>query len=198
MNKKYVHYYLDRDLFRKRLKELGYKNFKDFCAKTGLHRNTLQYYWLGRPLLSEKFVTIAAALDLDPKELMKVQRPQPENIGELSAILTLLSGVPHAAVILLGSRARGGAKRYSDWDLGFTCGRDRLTGRQFLRLRGQVAELAESLPRKVDLVNLDCAPDWFLGTIDHSLQLLAGDVQSLHYFEGVVDGFRKCQTQKVA
>lgn len=73
-----------------------------------------------------------------------------------------------------------------------------LSGRDFLKLRGRVQELAENLPRKVELINLDAAPDWFLDSINYSPIFLGGNHDIYSYMRGVIDGVRRQQTKKVA
>jgi predicted nucleotidyltransferase len=197
MNIYNVKYCLNRDVFERLLKEKGYKNHTDFCKKSGLHKNTLQYYLSGRDVFSSRLYDIATALDVDPKNLIARAGLNIENVQEIEPIIKTLSAYG-LAVVLLGSRAKGKSKKYSDWDIGITGGRDGLGGRKFIRLRSTVQDLAEDLPRKVDLVNLDSAPVWFLTSIDYDLVFLGGNKLAYNYFKGVLDGIKKYKTNKVA
>ena len=62
---------------------------------------------------------------------------------------------------------------------------------QYLNIKEAVCELAEDLPVGVDLVNLDRAPEWFLGAIDYVPQHLYGNESRYHYVLGLLDGIRK-------
>lgn len=195
MHNKYV---LNRKKFDKILEEMGYKSYLDFCEKTDIHRNTLNYYLSGRDIFSKKFYEIAEILKVDPIDLIVSPKPDIENIDELGTILKELTTISGLAVLLLGSRAKGVNKGYSDWDLGITRGGKCITGREFLRARGRVSDLADNLPRKVDLINLDAAPEWFLLSIDYEIVFLAGSFESFQYFKGVLHGIKQYKADKVA
>lgn len=198
MANKYVQYKFNRARFEEFLDEQGYKNHLDFCRKGGVHKNTLNYYLSGRDVFSKKLYEIAAILNADPRELIEPIQSKIQNIEEIESIVRELASQRGVAVILLGSRADGSAKKYSDWDLGVTRAEIPINDREFLRMKGRVGELADNLPRKVDLVNLDAAPYWFLHLINYSVIFLGGDSNSFHHFRGVLDGIKKYKTQKVA
>lgn len=198
MNNNIVHYILDRDFFEKLLEEHGYKNHLDFCQKNGIHRNTLNYYLSGQDVFSKKIYEIAKALNVNAKDLIVPAEIEIKDVEEIKGIVNELSSVPGLAIMLLGSRAKGSAKKYSDWDLGITRGDKPLTAREYLRLRGIVGELAENLPRKVDVVNLDSAPLWFLESIDYDPLFLGGNKNSYNFFKGVLNGIRKGEIKKVS
>ena len=184
-------YVLDREKLDELLKEKGYSSYLDFCEKTGIHKNTLNYYLSGRDIFSKKLYEIAQALDVEPIQLIKSNQPRLENIEELEGILKELASLSGLAIILLGSRAKGSYSRYSDWDLGVTRSGKPLTGREFLRLRGRITDIADNLPRNVDLINLDASPIWFLETINYEPIFLAGSIESFHYFKGVLYGIKQ-------
>lgn len=194
MNIYNVKYRLNRAVFERLLKMKGYKNHTDFCRKTGLHKNTLQYYLSGKDVFSNRLYDIATALDVDLKDLITRSDVDIENVYEIEHIINTLSAYG-LAVVLLGSRAEGKSKKFSDWDIGITKGKERLSGRDFIRLRSIVQDLAEDLPRKVDLVNLDAAPVWFLISIDYDLVFLGGDKLAYNYFKGVLDGIKKYKAE---
>ena len=101
---------------------------------------------------------------------------QQPDLSEIQGVVdSLCSTHPHLAVALIGSRAKGTPKKYSDWDLGVTAGGAGLDGLQYIRLKSEVADLAEHLPRSVDLVNLDRAPSWFLENLNYRPVFLGGD-----------------------
>lgn len=198
MHKNFRQYILNREAFEEQLRVKGYKNHLEFCKKTGIHRNTLNYYLSGHEIFPKKFYKIAEGLGVDPKELIAQKAPQIDYLNEIKTIIQELSQKPGVAVVLLGSRANGRAKRYSDWDLGVTAGEKKLSGFELLRLKRSVEVLAEDLPRKVEIINLDAAPCWFLESIDYEPVFLGGDANSYHYFKGVLDGHRKREIDKVA
>jgi len=198
MISKYVQYRLNRARFEELLRAGGYKSHLDFCRRNFIHKNTLNYYLSGQDVFSKKIYEIAAALDVNPTDLIEpIERDRPV-VDEIDGIIKELSQRSGVAVILLGSRARGKPEKYSDWDLGITGGEKPFGGREFLSLRGRVAELAENLPRKVDLVNLDAAPLWFLQSIDYEPIFLGGDEGTFLHFKGVLYGIGQCEADKSA
>jgi predicted nucleotidyltransferase len=95
------------------------------------------------------------------------------------------------AVILLGSRARGNAKKYSDWDMGVTLGKKQLSTEEYFKIKNRVEDLSDNLPRSVDVINLDVAPSWFLRKIDYDPPLLDGQKSAYIFFLGVLHGIKK-------
>ena len=190
MHNKYV---INRNVFDSLLKEKGYKNYIDFCQTNNIHKNTLNYYLSGKDDFSDKLYVIASKLDVEPVDIIKPEKGKVSNFDEIKQIAGELTLDESVAVILLGSRARGNFKKYSDWDIGITKGEKRIEGRAFLRLKGRISELAENLPRKVELINLDAAPNWFLDSIDYSLIFLGGNLEAFYYMKGVTDGLKRKQ-----
>lgn len=191
-------YLLDAEGLKKQLLAAGYPSIVEFAKATGLHRNTVQKLLQGGSVFSQALQKIADRLQLDPVSLL-----QPV-LGEASAIphveelaplvQQLLHREPQVAVILFGSRASGRARTYSDWDLGLTRFPKPLGGIEFLRLKRWMDEVGERLVRTVDVVNLDQAPDWFLGNTAAQLRYLAGHREAWCYFQGVVHGVTKRET----
>jgi len=188
-------YILNKKRFKEQLVAKGYKNLLDFSRKTGVHRNTLQNLLSGKGILSSSFQSITDHLETDPLELMqpisttKVSLPFIDEIRPL--LVQLLKQDKKVAVVLLGSRAKKRAQNYSDWDLGVIRYPKPLEGIEFLRLKRWVGDLSEDLPRTVDLVNLNQAPDWFLKDIANSVLYLDGNKEAWIYLKGVLDGAKK-------
>lgn len=184
-------YGLSEPQFQRALSRLGYTNAAQFARAHRINRATLNNYLQGRGPLPESFYAIADALQVDPMQLLTPTAsvgdiPKLEEIAHILAAIRAVS--KHMAVGLLGSRARGTAKTYSDWDLGITCGMHPMPDEVFLRTRGMVDDLREDLPRGVDVVNLDAAPEWFLKGIQYTPKFLAGNESSWAYAMGVLHG----------
>lgn len=188
-------YILDRKAVAERMKALGYPNASQFAARIGVHRNTLLGYYLGKPVFVSAFLKIARALGRDPLELIVPAGDTPAFVGPINEIrpiiAALLRRTPGIAVVLLGSRAKGRAKAFSDWDLGVTRLSAPITGDEFLALRRVTADLAEDLVRNVDVINLDAAPDWFWEGLDCEPVLLDGDRESYSFLKGILHGIKK-------
>jgi predicted nucleotidyltransferase len=92
---------------------------------------------------------------------------------------------------LLGSRARGTDRKYSDWDIGVTGGRSPIATSLFLSLKIAVDDVTEDFVRGVDLINLDEAPLWFLKKIDYQPVFLAGSQSAFDFMCGIIDGVKR-------
>ncbi len=180
-------YKLDDRQFNAQIRRLGFKTISQFARHYGINRATLNNYLRGRGPLPESFYVIAAALKTDPVQLLVpvISKDAVPGLAEITPIVTACTKIsPDIAVGLLGSRATGGAKTYSDWDLGITSGVCPLSSREFLRIKRLVEDLREDLPRDVDVMNLDAAPEWFLKGIADPLRFLMGNEPSWAYFMG--------------
>lgn len=187
-------YKLDERQLSTRLRKLGFPALSQFAKQHGINRATLNNYLNGRGPFPESFYAIADALNVDPLQLLSpiTSKNDIPKLEEISPIVLACSKVsPQVAVILLGSRAAGKAQQYSDWDLGITGGTQPLTTKEFLRIRQIADDLKEDLPRDVDIINLDDAPEWFLKGIRYSPRFLAGNESSWAYFMGVLHGIQK-------
>jgi predicted nucleotidyltransferase len=190
-----MRYVLDRRAVTERMKALGFPNASRFAARIGVHRNTILGYFRGKPIFASAFLKIARALGRDPLELIVPAGDMPalaEHFDEICPIIAaLLRRNPGIAVVLLGSRAKGRAKAFSDWDLGVTRPAAPIKGDEFLALRRVAADLAEDLVRNVDVVNLDAAPDWFWEGLDYEPVFLDGDRESFSFLKGMLHGIKK-------
>lgn len=192
--KRMIQYKLDERQFAAQLRKLGFPTISQFAKRHDINRATLNNYLKGRGPLPESFYAIADALKLDPIQLlvpMESHQAIPK-LEEIAPIITACSKVsPDIAVGLMGSRAVGSAQKYSDWDLGVTAGLRQLSTMEFLKIKQLVDDLAEDLPRAVDAINLDAAPEWFLKGVQYTPKFLAGNESSWAYFMGVLHGVQK-------
>lgn len=190
-------YSLDIKKFKKALLEAGFRGLLDFSKKTKIHRNTLQGFLEGKDVFISSFSTLTQALDKDPLELITPQvktNSKIKNIGELKEVIAkLLRHDKKILVVLLGSRAKKTAKEFSDWDLGIFRYPETIAGREYLKLKGIIDEASENLVRKVDLINLNQAPPWFLKEMGEEIIYLAGHRESFLYLKGMLHGIQKEQ-----
>lgn len=189
-------YKLDDRQLATQLRKVGLSTISQFTQQYGINRATLNNYLNGRGPFPESFYVIADALNVDPIQLLTPVASTLENaipkLEEIASIIMACSKVsPRIAVILLGSRAKGNAQDYSDWDLGVTGGAQPLTTKEFLHIKQLVEDLKEDLPRDVDVVNLGEAPEWFLRGINYLPRFLSGNESSWNYFMGVLHGVQK-------
>lgn len=190
-----MRYILNNTIFKKRLSELNYASVADFAKKTSIHRNTVFNYLTGKGAFSSSFEEIARKLNIDPMELIlsvSETKAAVSNIDEIKPIIAkIVRSNKGIAALLLGSRAKKRAKLYSDWDIGITGGIDPIRSEDYLRIKNMVEEASENIPRMIDVVNLDCAPLWFLEGLDYEPIFLDGNKESYLYFKGVLNGIEK-------
>lgn len=189
-----LRYCIDTARLRAAIRTQGYPSLAAFAQARGLSRATLQSYVRGQTPLSAAFYALADALRLDPLSLLvptKASAADPPHREILPIVQTLCRRHPRVAVALFGSRANATARPYSDWDLGITGGHEGLSAIEYLRAKQCVDDLAEDLPRKVDLIHLDAAPSWFLTETTYQPVFLGGAPESWIYFLGVLHGAQK-------
>lgn len=186
-----VSYYLNVSKFKRLVELRGFRSLNDFAEKTGIHRNTLRGY-LAREtsVFTSIFDRICDTLEIDQLDLIT------SLVGsETSRVRALLLSVGNlyaeTAFLLIGSRAKGKETLYSDWDIGVTNGPVKLSTRDYLAMKAFIADAAEDFPAKIDVVNLDAAPEWFLKGIDYEPVFLCGNERAYYYCRGLIDGFKK-------
>lgn len=177
---------------------MSYRGLGDFARRCGMHRNTLHNLLKGGPVFSRSLSAVADGLSLDPMELVTPRSSLPSalpGIDEISGLVAhIVKAEPGTAVVLFGSRAAGRGGEYSDWDLGVLRRPRPLTGMEYLRLRRLGGDLAEGLPREVDLMNFDQAPREFLAGMTDPPVFLDGNREAYSYLMGMIDGIRKGET----
>lgn len=190
-------YVLNNKVFKRQLIEKGYTSLLEFSRATHIHRNTIKNYLSGRDVFSSAFFDIAKHLEMSPLELIMPISDSDlriANIDELKPVIAkIVSKDEDVAVLLMGSRAKGNLKKYSDWDIGITRTPNPITSKEYLRLKQLVLDAADDLPRNVDLINLDAAPFWFISKINYDPLFLDGNGESYSYFKGVLNGIKRRQ-----
>ena len=190
-----MRYILDRPAFEKQLRALGFPNVSKFADRIGVHRNTILGYFRGKPVFSSAFLKIALALGRDPLDLIVSVGDMaaiPEHFEEVRPVIAaMLRKSPGITVVLLGSRAKGRAKTFSDWDFGVIRPATPIEGEEFLSLRRIADDLTEDLVRNVDVINLDVAPDWFWEGLDYDPVFLDGDREGYLFLKGMLHGIKK-------
>ena len=141
----------------------------------GVHRNTIGNYLSGKAGLPQGLSRILDALDLSPAEVLSWDRRRRRIPGlHVSDLVgALQAAVPGAAFILFGSRARGDARRHSDYDLGLFSDAG-LEFTLYSRLLDRVAEWNEESLLTAQLVDLTRAEPSFLSEAAEDAVFLAG------------------------
>ena len=165
-------YILNEPQFRKIIKEKGYLSLEALARQVGVHRNTLHYYLAGHRLFPKNFEKIVDLLGVHPAELL-TRTDQPIPALAIVPVIDSLQKEFAVSFVLFGSRARGTARPYADWDIGVTSDRG-IPHPLFLKMMRRKDALVEDLPFFVDLVNLTRADAAFLGEISKNWIFLGG------------------------
>lgn len=187
---------LNTQKLKSALESRGLNSFTELANISGIHRNTLYPYLRGeKSIYSPTILQISNFLKIDPIEFCdssdKSIIPEIKSIAE-NLISQFSNQYPSLAIVLFGSRAKGNAKKYSDFDLGVTNGRKDITYKDFLSMKEHISNLADDLIYKVDLVNLDSAPEWFLSNLllidkageEKGIILISGSPDTYHFLNG--------------
>jgi len=111
---------LDTEVLARAIRDAGYGSVRAFADALGLHRNTVGNYLNGQTALPDALERMLIALQLEPRDVLRLERRSRRVPGlEVAGLVDdLHRALPDAVYVLFGSRARGTAKRYSDFDLG--------------------------------------------------------------------------------
>jgi transcriptional regulator with XRE-family HTH domain len=173
----------------------GISSLNELAARARVHRNTLNYLLSGRRSpISDSLLRFATVLEVDALTLLSRGGDKSAQDDKIEFIRSRLSGLvelyPNVVFLLIGSRARGKAQEFSDWDIAISAGKGGLSTEDYLKIKQSILSVFDSWQYSVDVVNLDQAPDWFLLDLDYLPMYLAGDRGNFHYFMGWLDGRR--------
>ena len=170
-------------------------SFTELAERASIHRNTIYPILRGeRSPFTDSFLSLCQALGAEPTELL--------NTSETTYEQTLISSLrntyaafreahPTLAFFLFGSRASGSAKKFSDFDVGVTGGKNVLSANGFLTLQEFLLQELEDFPCKVDILHFDSAPSVFLKGFYGNIIHLVGDSESTAYIEGKINGIKE-------
>ena len=167
-------YALNIKNIRNSAKIQGYKNLKSLIEKTGLHRNVLNRYIAGAPVLPDSVTKIIRTLGLNIEKAIIWQELTD---SKLDIILPLANQIhfsyPNVSVFLFGSRSRGKARKYSDFDI-CVFSKNHISLDEYLKILSIKEDFEDQSSFFVDCVNLHNADKSFLKNIFPDLRLLAG------------------------
>jgi AcrR family transcriptional regulator len=162
--------YLDEDMLNRLL--AGRRMTLSRLAKEcGISRQSV-YDMLGnKPVFNSSFVRILEYLGVDYDQITQsrhnaVLHNMPVRIQKAVMALIQFCDAHQAGLVLFGSRARGKGGVQADWDFGIYAVRY-LDPRAFSMLKLKLMD--DAFPNRIDVVNLNVAPPWFLESIadDH-------------------------------
>lgn len=171
-------YIINETVFYSALKKKGYKTVGELAKSLGIHRNTIHHYLSGHGVFPEAFEKIVEILDLDANEVLI--KKEEKNIVPYEPIVKLIDRLclesPDVTFVLFGSRSKGNAKKYSDWDVGvYKAGG--LSHDLYRKIVRKKNDLADDLPFFVDVVNLNNADSYFIDEAAKSWIFLTGSLR---------------------
>lgn len=173
-------YILDPIIVKSSLKSTNIKSVVNLAKRLDIHRNTVQYYLAGAPVLNLNLEKILDGLNLTPKTAFK--KIENEIQDEKKIVIKLADTISNSlplplAIVLFGSRAKKTAHRYSDFDIG-VYSKDGLSNKDFLKLHRYKDKFEDSSPYLVDLVNLNSINSEFIKNISADMKFLSGSGES--------------------
>lgn len=154
---------LSRQKLLAKMQQAQIPSLLQLAKQAGLNRNTINYYLSGASLLPKGFLKICQILGTSPNNLINSDTPPSLYLtrGIASAIDRLAKRFPELTFTLFGSRARGTAKTFSDWDIGFFSS-NQVNHETHLELLDFVDDLNNELDIEIDAINLNEAKAHFL------------------------------------
>ena len=171
-------YIVDQSIIQEAIKRSGYRSIGNLAKSLGIHRNTLHHYLSGHGVFPEALEKIIRALDLKPADvLIDKDKIQSFSLAPIAPVIDQLTQeFPNITFILFGSRPKGKAHKYSDWDIG-VFSKSGISHEHYRLIVRRKNELVEDLAFFVDIANLNQANKTFLKEIANHWSFLAGRLQ---------------------
>lgn len=162
--------YLDEEKLNAVLVARG-MSISQLAQQCGISRQSVYDMFSKKPVFNSTFVKILNHLGIHHDQLTESRdnallRTMPMRIQKAVMSLIQFCDAHNAGLILFGSRARGKGGVSPDWDFGVYSIKP-FDQRSFSILKQKL--LDEVFPNRIDVVNLNVAPLWFLESIvtDH-------------------------------
>lgn len=170
---------LSRDKLNKMLKKKGLSLAK-FARSCGISRQSLYNMFRGRSVLSAPMEKLLLSLGVGLEDVVKksvtttkVLNEAPEQIKKVRLLLENYAKKYDASLFLIGSRARGKKGITSDWDFAFYFPSVKRPDDYAVT---KYRAIDAAFPYRIDVVNLNDAPGWFLQSIEEDSILLFGKI----------------------
>lgn len=168
---------LDRKKLGLELKARGI-SLSRFAAECGISRQSLYDMFNGGSIFSVPFSKVLSYTGLAFEDLVSkgskfesIISGAPEGIRKATLYLQKFSEKHNASLFLIGSRARGKRGPRADWDFAIYFS-DKRRRRSLALIKQRMEDIA--FPHRIDLVDLNSAPRWFLRSIEHEAISLCG------------------------
>lgn len=173
------YYPINRDALFLAMRRKGFRSVEHLAQVLGLHRNTIGNYLQGSSAIPKALGKILDVLEVGPKDIFeeRIVRRKVPGLKIEPLIETLLQRASHGAFVLFGSRARGTAKQFSDYDLGVYT-REEIGFSDFSKLLTAVDEFNSKALVTAQLTNLSRADSDFLRAIGGDLFFLGGSFKN--------------------
>ncbi len=184
-------YALNSTLLKNESRKRGYGGVKPLLEELGLHRNTLDRYLRGAPVLPRSVETVLSKLGIPlEKALLHVGSSVrvDSQIEELTREIHIV--FPEISIFLFGSRARGTARTYSDFDIGIYSEKG-IPLQKYLRILEIKEQFEEVSPYRVDCINLNNADREFISSIYKDLKMLVGYHSDEELIKKIAHGIQK-------
>ena len=165
-------YFLNTQALRQSIRRFGFRGIKPFLEHIGLHRNALDRFSRGAPVLPRSIELTLAALNLPLEHaLLKGSQCVPEPITHL--VETLHHRYPTTSIFLVNSRSTFIPGNNNVYTLG-AYDKQGLPPAHFQSIVEQKALVEKQCAYVIECINLNDSSADFLHSIACELQLLAG------------------------
>lgn len=158
--------YLDEEKLNAILGARG-MTLSQLAQRCGISRQSVYDMFSKKPVFNSTFVKILNHLGVNHDQLSESRdnvllRTMPMRVQKAVMRLIQFCDAHNAGLILFGSRARGKSGISPDWDFGVYSSK-LFDQRAFSVLKQKLMD--EVFPNRIDIVNLNVAPHWFLESI---------------------------------
>lgn len=170
---------LNRDRILSALERRGLSSVREIAERLDTHRNTLSLYLNSHPLISKPVAALIELSGVPLGEALMWSHPETSKPYEpIAKELDILKReFPEYAFVLFGSRTKGKAKKYSDFDVGVFKVRGSIS-KDISALNIRKSELEERCPYMIQIVDLSHADKEFIKEIAPSWIFLGGSLES--------------------
>lgn len=159
--------------------EKGFKTIEELSLALGVHRNTISPYLNGTRALPDCLNRLLNILEIKASEAIipSTQIKKQHGLDIAPLIEKMITLRPDICFILFGSRAKGNARKYSDYDIG-VYSKTSLTFYEFSKLIDLTEDYKSNLHFDVNLTNFSLADDEFLKDVKSHWIFLGGNFAS--------------------
>lgn len=172
---------LDKRRLRLAMQKRGVPSVLALSRALKLHRNTINFYLSGHSVYQQSYLKFCEYLGVTAHDMV-CTKLRPELPADIALLLDQLVRLyPQLVFVLFGSRARGVAKQFSDWDIGFFS-EQQISHDQHLELLVEADKFSGDIINTVDLVNLNQASHDFLHDNREDFIYLTGSLTQWNNF----------------